>query len=277
MEDNQGEPAAIIGGGEPTPAQVEIPANQAFLDSLPEGVRGEASLSRLSDVGALANSYLEGQRVISSSIRLPGENATVEDIASFRQKLGMPETADAYDLSIGENIPDAVRPEDSVSDWYRNTAHKHGVSKTAAQDMWSDWQEFNASEYKLAQEEHIRTHNEAEASLKAELGENYTSQTKLADDWFMNNFSEATRKMFSDLQIGDNANFIKDIIALTGKSAGDTVANSVGGDNLPSGVALHDQLRNTTGHPEYWDDSAKGKELQALAQQLSVALSANQA
>ena len=52
----------------------------------------------------------------------------------------------------------------------------------------------------------------------------------------------------SDMQLGDNPNFIKDIIALTGKTSGDTVANTVGQLDS-SGIDFQTKLRGLTGDP----------------------------
>ena len=271
-DDNNSADSQLLGGTDADAGNTGEPAaNQEFLNSLPEELRAEPSLMRIADNGVLAKSFLEGQRVIGSSIKLPGEGATPEDVRAFQQKLGMPESADAYELNHIEG-PDEAKISDTESAWFRGVAHKLGLSKSNTEELYREWSQFSADEYKTGMEEHNRMHNETVASLKADLGEQYEAKTKVADEWYMNNFSEETRKLLSDMQLGDNPNFIKDIIALTGKTSGDTIGGTIGNPGS-SGVDLNSQLRGVTGDPEYWSNSAKGKELQAqalvLAQQIS--------
>lgn len=59
----------------------------SFIESLPEELRGEETLGKFKDVGGLAKSYLEAQKMIGSSIRIPSEDASEDAHKEFYEKL----------------------------------------------------------------------------------------------------------------------------------------------------------------------------------------------
>ncbi len=78
---------------------------ESWTSSLPEELRKEAGLAKFKDISGLAKSYLEAEKRISGSVKLPTEKSTPEEVAAFYAKLGRPESADKYavELSTGEN------------------------------------------------------------------------------------------------------------------------------------------------------------------------------
>lgn len=96
------EPAEMPGGGaegEHVPAPAERPGDipEKFWDAEANAVR----------VDELAKSYRELERHLGASIRVPDDSASPEDIARFRQALGVPESEDGYELQLGDDGFDA--------------------------------------------------------------------------------------------------------------------------------------------------------------------------
>ena len=63
-----------------TSEPVSTPEPVDFRSSLPEDLREEASLADIKDVGSLAKSYVNAQRMLGSSIRIPGQDAGEEQM-----------------------------------------------------------------------------------------------------------------------------------------------------------------------------------------------------
>lgn len=109
---------------ESTP-QSESNLNEAqpvnFLDNISEDLRGDASLKDFKDVNGLAKSYINAQKMIGNSIRLPSEDSSPEakqdfldklkgidnviikpsgeeGLEDYYNKLGRPESSDKYTL-----------------------------------------------------------------------------------------------------------------------------------------------------------------------------------
>jgi hypothetical protein len=111
---------------QPVEQAVEAAA-PSFTDSLPEELRGEASLADFKDVSGLAKSYVSSQKMLGNSVRIPGEDASEEarteflqklqqvegvtklpntdnpeEVNAFYQTLGKPESLDGYNLDALE-------------------------------------------------------------------------------------------------------------------------------------------------------------------------------
>lgn len=59
----------------------------SWRDSLPEEIRGDKALADFSDVGGMAKAYLDTKADVGRSLRLPGPDASVEDINAFNTSL----------------------------------------------------------------------------------------------------------------------------------------------------------------------------------------------
>lgn len=98
-----------------------------FLATLPEEVRGEASLASFKDSGALAKSYVEAQKLIGSKrIALPGEKAAEAEWEGFYNSIGRPETFDKYEDVVLKNekgetlmIPDKTESAELKKFFYK--------------------------------------------------------------------------------------------------------------------------------------------------------------
>lgn len=106
---------------------------KAFLEYFPEDIRGEKTLEKFSGanerevIGKLGKSYVNLEKMHGSSVRIPGEKATKEEIAAFRSKLGVPEAPDKYgvDLSVVNEMKDDAAAQERFLAW----AHEQGFTK----------------------------------------------------------------------------------------------------------------------------------------------------
>lgn len=125
-----------------------------WQDSLPDDLKGNETLKSVPDVSTLAKNYLESQRYIGGSIRIPGADAGTEDWAKFDEKLagvpgltrlpgegeamdavwnklGRPDTADKYTIARGDKIERNAEAEGA----FLAEAHKAGLTNAQAQAM----------------------------------------------------------------------------------------------------------------------------------------------
>lgn len=156
---NQG-PAATSTPPSPAPA---APAD--WRSAIPEDVRSHPALSSFKDVGALAKSYVEAQKMIGGSVRIPGPNAKPEEVAAFRAKLGVPESPDKYELRVNESVRGIL--DEKIVGGFRQAAHKLGIPPQAAQGLL-DWYSNVLAE---GQRSIVQQAKVTEAELKAEWGD----------------------------------------------------------------------------------------------------------
>ena len=124
------EPLGPLGVDPASPAEtaaVERPADipEKFWDTATNSVR----------VDDLAKSCRELERHLGGSVKIPGASADEADIAKFRQALGVPETADAYELQLGED-GFAADPE------INRRMHQAGFTQSQAQLVYDLAQEY---------------------------------------------------------------------------------------------------------------------------------------
>lgn len=102
-------------------------ATTTFQDSLPEDLRGHESLKDFKDVGGLAKSFIDTQAMVGNSVRIPGENASDEDVAKFYTSLGRPETPDGYELSTWEQ-PQGFKANEDMTSSFKTVGHQLGLT-----------------------------------------------------------------------------------------------------------------------------------------------------
>lgn len=136
------EPGSAVPAPAGSPTGSAAPSGQPITDwrtSLPEDIRGEKVWDSIKgkDVAEVfpivAKNYVNGQKLIGKSIQVPGEKATPQEIAAYREKTGVPASPDKYDLTLGEEVAGYMDP--GLIDGFRSTAHKLGVPQTAAKAL----------------------------------------------------------------------------------------------------------------------------------------------
>lgn len=118
-------------------AAASAPAASAPSDwraALPEALQKDPALASFKDVASLAKSYREAAKLIGSSIRIPGPNASPEEVAAFRAKLGVPESPEGYRM----DAPPEVAPllDGEMLDRFKQAAHRLGVPAQAVAGLW---------------------------------------------------------------------------------------------------------------------------------------------
>lgn len=149
------------GGGAVGSAQagsVSMPDWGAFKSSLGD-MGKDKSLEPIKDFNGLTKSYIESQKMIGNSIRLPSKDAkpedrakSVNDIMGRLRKEGViespPESPDKYDIKYPEM--DGWAPNEPLVKGFKEAAHKAGLPASQAQALF-DWY-LNYQESSLAQD-----------------------------------------------------------------------------------------------------------------------------
>ncbi len=163
----------------------------SILSSLPEDLRSDPSLSTIKDTSTLVKNYINAQKMIGNSVRIPRQDDPQELKDSFFAKLkdvpgimkiptneaeqqalfsalGRPISADGYAL----NAPEGAEFDPNIINEFKGVAHKLGLSNNQAAALVN---------FQLQQEGKARAANEAEvaattALLSKEWGSEYTNR-----------------------------------------------------------------------------------------------------
>lgn len=166
--------------------------NIEFVNTISEDLRAQGNLKDFKDVDQLAKSYIELQRMVGNSVRIPSEDASDEAKTDFLSKikdvdgvllkndeallnkLGKPETVNDYDFAEIVN-PDVVGSVPAFNDelnHFKNIAHEAGLTNEQAQKLVE--MRISSIEAQHSQIEAQRT--EAEAELKKLWGSDYDNR-----------------------------------------------------------------------------------------------------
>lgn len=168
-----------------------------FLGSLSEDLRGEASLKDFKDVNGLAKSYVNAQRMLGGSIRIPGVDASAEAkedffkkvaevdgvmrspnpedaeaMNQFYSKLGRPASSDQYKLEV----PEGIEINDEKLAGFNQKAHELGLTQAQYEGALSALVEDKVAEAQAAHE----AFETGQAKLKELWGHEYNAKLEAA-------------------------------------------------------------------------------------------------
>lgn len=88
-------------GVETAPAPAPEPlGGPDWRSGLPADLLTDKSLESFKSVGDLAKSYVETKRMVGAPLTPPGPDAKPEQLAAYRQRLGIPEAPDKYEIEL---------------------------------------------------------------------------------------------------------------------------------------------------------------------------------
>lgn len=152
-----------------------------WKSTIPEEIRGHASLEHINDIGALAKSYVHAQQMVGADkVALPGKSATEDEWAEVYNKLGRPESPDGYQFELN-NLPEGAELDEGMVEWFKQTAHKAGMNPRQAQAMLDAYNEMTFSQYESSGAEVQARVEQVEAELRKEYGQAFDDKIALAN------------------------------------------------------------------------------------------------
>jgi hypothetical protein len=139
---------------------------------------------------ALTQANMDFRTQLSTSIRLPKEDSTDEQVADFRKKMGIPETIEGYEFSVPEGH-ELTEADTAFHTAAAELFHKNNISAEQAHGINEWWNEYTSAIQQAQIDGDAQFAAETEAALKAEWpGEEYTRNKAFAD--------HAATKVFGD-------------------------------------------------------------------------------
>lgn len=168
------------GGGGTTSTLNQAPSNTG--GSLPEGhwansstisdeFKSVAFVKDAPDLQTFVKNAVETKRMVGNAVRLPGENATPQEIATFYEKLGRPSAHTEYTPPADVKLSDGISIPDPLLDGAKKTFYDAGLSKSQAEKVlgWY-YGHLNSAQTEQATQTQTRI-SEGMNSLKQEWGD----------------------------------------------------------------------------------------------------------
>tara|TARA_R110002020_G_scaffold62956_1_gene167946 strand:+ start:1489 stop:2364 length:876 start_codon:yes stop_codon:yes gene_type:complete len=141
---------------------------------------------RYTSPAALAKALSETQKDMHSRIKVPGDDASDEDLAKYRKALGVPETADQYEIVAPEHLSEDVFKSEQVQTSVRGfteAMHSAGASKAAVDAALNWYWGHEASTMETRTKGDQEAMLSAEATLRKEWSGDYDKNTAIAKEF----------------------------------------------------------------------------------------------
>jgi len=242
--------------------------------SLSEDIRENPSFSKFKDVNGLAASYVNLQSHLGrDKIAKPVTDSDWDDVYEF---LGRPESADAYEVSLPDGLPDEVAAQftEQRLSAFKQEAHRLGLNANQVKSLVA-WQAGNVSEQHEAYKGIIdQSIEQGEIALKAEWGRAYNQNVKFAHQAFAQYGGEQLAAKMEASGLGNDpvvlkafANIAKTTMAdkdLAGPSSGTQMALTPEEARAEASTIMSHPAYTDKRHPEH---NSMVKKVQALFNQ----------
>ena len=222
--------------------QAEEPVEEATwqTDHLPEDLRDNETLSKFKDVGSLSNSYLELQKMVGSRDKIPTEESSEEEVNSFYNKLGRPETPDSYDIKVPDQGGTALPYDEKLYSEFLTTAHKSGLTNRQAQDAIDFYAKMNEEADINSTASMQQSKVNAETALKKEWGaRDYEKNLAISRRAFNRFADDDLKKFVQETGVSNNVAMVR-FLHKIGKSFSDP---DMGGTGKNSGSVDSDSAK----------------------------------
>ncbi len=184
-----------------------------WRDGLDAGIKDHPALTRLADVPALAQSFLETKELVGKKgIIVPNESDPA-DVARFRKEIGVPETAEGYEL--GDFTPPEGLPwSEDLQKGMLGKLHAIGIPNGQIRQILDGYAEETNTQYTGIQKTAAAGHEAGQAALREEFGADYDASRALAERSFKaaagEDFEELSHIMLPNgTALGDNPAFVR--------------------------------------------------------------------
>jgi len=248
--------------------------------TLPEDIRGEKSLADIKDVGSLAKTYVESQKLIGRSIRIPGKDAGKADLDAFHgklkevqgvvvipdsadeaamgdlyTKLGRPASADKYQIERPKQLPEGMVYNEGREKEIRDAAFKLGISQKQLAGLF---QMYNAGEIQRGEARVVEV-KKGQTALRAEWGAGF-DQRMAAANAFLKQFADADTAAELTASLITYPGLAKALSSAGMHFLEDGVISGDKGSLVPSTTELREkiaEIKNNKDHP-YHDKKKPG-------------------
>lgn len=196
-----------------------------WFEQIPEELRKEPSLQsfRNKTVSDIVRSYVEGQKLVGGSIRLPRDDAKPEEWDRFYEKLGRPKTPEEYKIEKPAVIPEGIEWNEDKAKEFQSTAHALGLNKNQVAKLvnwYTDRIGRDMQSYRQKEAEKIEFgKSEAEKEMQKEWGPDYQRRVTVAKRGLRAMGDKNLIELLDTTGIGNHPSFLRLFYSLGQKYA----------------------------------------------------------
>jgi hypothetical protein len=206
-------------GTEGTEGTQEGEGTQVTPDHFSSKWGGELSnhpgLAKFETETDLGKSYLEMEQKLSSlGTRVPKEGASPEDLQSYREAIGVPETAAEYKFNENVKVPEGVEWDSTRMNGMVEVMHKIGLTPTQVKELGQAYVDQEVAGITTENTNATEAKGAAEKTLRDEWGTGFDGKIRGANlamnHLFGDDVSEiATTRLADGSLLGNNTKFLR--------------------------------------------------------------------
>lgn len=240
--DSQDEPApSLIPGAEPKPKGAwyeDLDIDEQYLTDAVKGMKSPADAVK---------SFVETQKLLGKrTVRRPGEDATPEQWAEYREAIGVPKDADGYEYEIPESMQEIFTPEGVAS--FREVALQNDMTPAQYKGVMKHYESMHSQSMQHLQDSQVAERLATEQALREEWGGDF--------DQRLDRVADAARRtglgeLLSELGVGNSRKAVEAL---------DRIAGMLPDQNnpAPGSVSIETEIDALKRNPAYTDASHPG-------------------
>jgi hypothetical protein len=144
-----------------------------------------AMLSQFKSLPDLANSFKELRTSFSKKteglVRIPGADASEEDMTAWRKALGVPDSPDGYELPVPDGLPEGFEFDPAALAPLKEKAHALGIAPAALAELVSFHIQSESAEIARLTQEAEQQAKAGQEQLRKEWGQNFEKNLALSE------------------------------------------------------------------------------------------------
>jgi hypothetical protein len=151
-----------------------------WLEQVSAELRTNELLGGIENVNDLARKHIEQAGKMDQAIFKPGEGATEDDVKVYREQMGIPETAEGYEIQRPE-LPEGLPYDAEMEKAALEVFHKAGMSKEAAQMSMDFYNNMVIEAYKQMESDAEQARKDTKAELEKDWGDEMKPRVQKAE------------------------------------------------------------------------------------------------
>lgn len=191
------------------------PPPEHWTASLDGEMANHPGLKKFKDPTAAAKGYIEMEKAFSAQgVRVPGEDASEEQVAAYREAIGVPKTPEEYDVTAHLELPEGMDWDGKFQEDMLQTMHGLGMTPAQVNGVMQKYVGQQTAAFEAEMDKLGGFKEAATKHLKSEWGSSYQGKIKLADDVMTELFGDqktevATLRLSDGSLLGQNPLFVK--------------------------------------------------------------------
>ncbi|HEV2189672.1 MAG TPA: hypothetical protein VGR70_20855 [Stellaceae bacterium] len=173
--DGGGDGGGAAGGGAADGGAAGGGDVEAFLQQIPENIRGEAYFKDVKTTADLATRAFHQAKLVgldkSLVLRLPATADDAEGWNGVYNQLGRPESADKYTLEAPKDLPEGLTIAAELQKGFASTAHQLGLTQKQVEGLFQWWNGSRAAQWKTLTEAETKAAAAVEKTIDERWGQ----------------------------------------------------------------------------------------------------------